>query len=406
MSERDRIRHIVEKWFLCEPLLFGAYTTHALVIEPRIATIRVRDGRIEYNPAFISNLNPRQLESVLQFETLRILLKHPYQRHQENAELTYAASNITLQEYLYTDLPFPTAKKIFGTDEFNRQYLEFYYAKLQELHEINADSDGCVGAAGRMARFSIEASEGDIPIPATLEAYADAAQTGKENAEYWSPDDFLMDRIDEVIHSAEENRAWGSITGGMRERILATLRPRLDYRTILRQFRTSILSSQRILTRMKPNRRYGFDYLGSRRDFVTRLLVAVDVSGSMTSKELEHGFSLINQFFKYGIPCIEVIQFDTEIKGKTMTLKSARHEIQIIGRGGTSFTPLMEFLGAHNEYDGMIIFTDGYADIPPPPKNRYTRILWIFNHETNYRANYPSLKHLGKGAFIRSDALV
>ncbi|MEO1209623.1 MAG: hypothetical protein AAFX78_08790 [Cyanobacteria bacterium J06638_20] len=34
--------------------------------------------------------------------------------------------------------------------------------------------------------------------------------------------------------------------------------PKLDYRAVLRKFRTSILSQQRHLTRMKPNRRYGF----------------------------------------------------------------------------------------------------------------------------------------------------
>ncbi|MCP4698586.1 MAG: hypothetical protein GY862_17305 [Gammaproteobacteria bacterium] len=397
---------------------------HALVMEPRIGTIRVHSGRIEYNPAFIASLKARQLEAVLQFEALRILLRHPYSRCRANAELTYVASNLTLQEHLRTELPFPCALDIFGTDEFDRQYLEFYYSKLLEQAEASGAGQGGAGAgdetenaSGGTSNKDNDAEEGgdndtgegggmdDSPAPGTLDAYADSQQTGKENVEEWGPDDFLMDRMDGIIRAADENQSWGSLAGGLRERILATLRPRLDYRSVLRQFRTSILSSNRILTRMKPNRRYGFQYLGSRWDFVTRLLVAVDVSGSMSSKELEYGFSLINQFFKYGVPFVDVIQFDTEIKGPPLTLKRARHEVQVIGRGGTDFSPLMDYLDGHWEYDGLIIFTDGGASVPRCPKNRRTRILWLFNHESNYQSGYPPLKHLGKAAFIKPDAI-
>ena len=50
---RHRIARIVEKWLLVEPLLLATWTSHALVSEPRIQTIRVQRGRIEYNPEFI-----------------------------------------------------------------------------------------------------------------------------------------------------------------------------------------------------------------------------------------------------------------------------------------------------------------------------------------------------------------
>ena len=82
MAARDRIREVVERWFLVEPLLFAVWTTHHLVIEPRIHSIRVRHGRIEYNPDFLDALDRRQLEAVLRFEALRILLKHPYSSSQ------------------------------------------------------------------------------------------------------------------------------------------------------------------------------------------------------------------------------------------------------------------------------------------------------------------------------------
>src|SRR5579884_2584711 len=118
MTARERIRQVVEKWFLVEPLLFAVWTTHELAVNPHIRTIRVRQGRVEYNPAFIDALGRDELEQVLVLEAMRILLKHPYARQPGDSELAYAASNLTLQEYLETALPLPRARDVFGTTAF------------------------------------------------------------------------------------------------------------------------------------------------------------------------------------------------------------------------------------------------------------------------------------------------
>lgn len=430
---RERIRQIVERWFLIEPLLLSVWTTHHLVIEPRIGTIRVRRGKIEYNPRFIDSLDKRQLEAVLRAEAVRILLKHPYHRRKENAEVAYTASNITLQEYLKSDLPLPRARDIFGTNELDQQYFEFYYHKLLEQADQAAAAKAGMGdqsgvthsksQAGGQERASQqeesgaesqadEGSESGATPPASashqeqqspLEEYADAEVSGQENTEDWDVDELLTDRINEHIRTAEESNRWGTVPGRLKERILATLKPKLDYRTVLRHFRASILSTNRVLTRMKPSRRYGFLYMGSRRDFTTRLLFAVDVSGSISSEDLARGFSIINQFFKYGISAIDVIQFDTEIKGKPLSLKRARYQMVALGRGGTNFAPVIEYIDQHRNYDGLIIFTDGYARVPPTPKNRKTRILWLFNNESNYQRMHNALRPLGRAVFLKEN---
>ncbi len=449
MSARERIRQLIERWFLTEPLLFSLWTTHSLTIEPRIRTIRVRHGKIEYNPDFINGLNKRKLDMVLRCEAVRILLKHPYSRRKENSNFTYTASNITLQEYLKTELPLPFAKDVFGSDKFDQQYFEFYYYKLQELADQIAieslSNNGMTGGhASSSGKKSSQAKSDDgtggeqrdkhdeqsiddigesddskttnsdsdhdegkeesaMSEQSPLEQYADAESCGKENTQDWDRDELLGDRINEKISTAQDTNSWGTVAGKLREFILANLKPKLDYRTVLRQFRASILSVNRILTRMKPSRRYGFLYMGSRRDFTTRLLFAVDVSGSIGSEDLERGFSIINQFFKYGVESIDVIQFDTEIKGKPLSLKKARYTIKALGRGGTDFRPVMEYIDEQRNYDGLIIFTDGYAPIPAKPKNRKTRIMWLFNNETNYQFMHQALKSIGKAAFLKED---
>src|ERR1700704_781773 len=149
MPPRARIPDVVEKWFLVEPLLFAVWTTHELAVNPSIRSIRVHQGRVEYNPAFIDALDRHQLEQTLALEAIRILLKHPYARRPEYAELAYAASNLTLQEYLETRLPLPRARDVFGGPEFDKQYYEFYYSKLLERLASGASpSSASVAGAG------------------------------------------------------------------------------------------------------------------------------------------------------------------------------------------------------------------------------------------------------------------
>ena len=214
------------------------------------------------------------------------------------------------------------------------------------------------------------------------------------NIEYKSPD------LEQIIKAREEN-LWGSLGGTIKQMIEAGLVVAMDYKKILASFRANILSDRRERTRTRPNRRYGFEYMGSRYAFTTKLLVAVDVSGSVSDKSLSQFLSIINRFFKYGIKSIDVIQFDYEIKEEILSLKKAKKFVQILGRGGTAFQPPIDYFSAHTEYDGLIIFTDGYAD-PPQVKTR-RRILWVLTDAESYNGAKNWINNLprNKAMWIR-----
>jgi len=126
-----------------------------------------------------------------------------------------------------------------------------------------------------------------------------------------------------------------------------------------------------------------------------------DVSGSMGSDDLARGFSVVNQFFRYGVPQIDVIQFDAELKGEATTLKRARREAQALGRGGTDFQPIIDHIDEKRDYDGLVIFTDGVAPAPTPPKNKRTRVLWLFVSEDAHAQMAGPLRGVGVSAFLR-----
>lgn len=110
---------------------------------------------------------------------------------------------------------------------------------------------------------------------------------------------------------------------------------------------------------------------------------------------------IINRFFSYGIDKIDVIQFDTEIKGEVLTIKKAQKTLQIRGRGGTNFQAMYNFVEKNNHYDGVIFFTDGYASPPVIKFRPKARFLWILENEECYNAHKNWLKKYGKVTFIQ-----
>ncbi len=59
------------------------------------------------------------------------------------------------------------------------------------------------------------------------------------------------------------------------------------------------------------------------------------------------------------------------------------------------------FFNKHSELSlDLIISQDTFK--PKTPKNKKTRILWLFDNESNYNFNKENLSHLGKMAFLKS----
>lgn len=211
-------------------------------------------------------------------------------------------------------------------------------------------------------------------------------------SELWDEDAFMACTIDTVIDSIE---SWGSIPANVVAQIVANTKARIDYRKTLSGFRASVLSTKRHLTRMRPNRRSGFDNMGSICRFDTKLLLAVDVSGSISDQTLSNFYSIINRFFKYGIEHVDVVQFDcalSEVKGFDKKFK----RVTIQGRGGTNFQPIFDYTARHPEYDGLIIFTDGCAPQPNKSRSMKTKIVWVCDTIDNYNIHHSWMRLTGR----------
>lgn len=386
MSVKEKISQVVDKWFLYEPLLFNVYCTHKL--EPNSdmkCPFRTGKRRIEYNPELLKDSTTEEITQGLKTEVTRILLKHPYQRVPQNpnrSALT-TASDVTINEHCYHD------KKLKDAAHYNMESGLSYEEYYKKLYYICPDFDAMEGDGKQHLMPSLK--KGEI---GEYEAAADAA-------ELWDEDEEMADSVNQQIQKAQKTNQWGSISGDFQETITASLKIPMDYRRILSQFRACIISQRRKLTRMKPNRRYGFEFMGSQFEPKTHLLVAVDVSGSIETEDLKNFFSIINRFFSYGVEAINVITFDWELQ-QEFELKKAAKNIKITGRGGTNFQCAVDYYENHSEFQGMIIFTDGYAEVPKIKKAK--QLLWILTGKTEYDHAIKWIKdlRLSKATWIPS----
>lgn len=420
VSERIS-KKIYDIWFLSEPALYGILCSHELTENPKIPiAVRCGKGRIEYNPTIAKDLTDKELEESFRTEVIRIMLRHPYLR-QPNcpAAIRTTASNIVLtNNYKFSFLTLDTANDFQLPDT---EYFEWYCKKLitksEASNSLSSDNSSTTPQSsynedsknddsnntnleknqGEESNNQNDNSQSNTTLTEESEKESHTPRSPKSSqSELWEEDDFQSNRIKEII---ENITSWGSLSADIVEYIKASLKVQIDYRKALSGFRASVISSRRNLTRMRPNRRTDFQNLGSVYKMCTNLLVAVDVSGSISKEMMQKFYSIIGQFFKYGIESIDTVQFDTKL-GEIVPMKKAQSRIKVTGRGGTDFQPVFDFFRTSKvRYDGLIIFTDGYA-AEPQIIGRCPKVLWVFPDRNCEKNCAQKLKKYGRCCVI------
>ena len=367
---QERYSRILEQWFIMEPPLFQVLCIHELVPNTQMKC-PLRSGRnmLEYNPEIVVEMSDAALEEALRAEAVRLLLKHPYERRPDGCsqQAMGLGSNLVIGDnYSHPRFRIETPQE-FGLK--NGMSFEWYAREVEKQQEKSGSGDG----------------DEDSP------AGASGNDKHRDLAELWDEDDMTVQLINGIISTT---KSWGSIPGNLAEILTSSFKAKINWRNVFAGFRASIISSKRKLTRMRPNRRTGFDNMGSVRRFDTKPLVAVDVSGSISTESLQYFYGVINSAFRYGFESIDVVQFDHGVRA-VHNLKKVIKDIAILGRGGTSFQEPIDY--AHeNGYDGLVMLTDGYAPEPVLPQGFKTGLLWVCENESCLQAHKNWMEKSGR----------
>lgn len=411
-SIEKKFKTIISSWFFTHPLLYSVYCTHSLVENNNLQIpMRSGKGRIEYSSQLLEKATDSILEKYLKVELYRIVLMHPYSRQPVNAmkNILLLASDVTIYqnckkeffaqeksqtafclngvEYLkslaarFANSENPLGEKWNGTEE-----LQFFLKNLviaPRTGELMLIDKLTFEQWYKKILFLIKETSIGGEQAGTNSAFTHA---GNQASELWEENQEIQAQLENQIQKADSEEGWGGLGGDLKRQIKEQGDFSFDYRRALTQFRQSIVSANRSLTRMRPSRRYGFKAMGSRYDRKANVLIAVDVSGSITDESFGNFYHAIRNFFFLGlIEKIDLIFFDVNLKNtKPIPFTKNINLNQIKGRGGTNFQSPLDFFSLHSsEYSGLIIFTDGEGEVPKLECQK-KNILWILDSRLSY----------------------
>lgn len=369
--------------------------------------VPMRSGqrRIEYSPKLLEKASDKTVENYLRVEMYRILLGHPYARKPYKAQpgILLAASDAVVYglfpeadslhlsgiEYLKNQaVRFHTLVNPLGEHWAGSQEEKFFQRNLGLDHKTNHlvfTDDLSFEEWYKRILFLVK----ETSVSGENAGFSGAAENSAftdEVAELWEENEEIQNEIHENIQKADLDQGWGGLGGNLKRELQDSCDFSFDYRRALTKFRQNIVSANRKLTRMRPSRRYGFKAMGSRYERKANILIAVDVSGSITDESFEHFTHAIKNFFFLGIiEKIDLIFFDVNLKDTNPVSFSKKITLDSIkGRGGTNFQPALDYFTDHSQkYSGLIIFTDGEGEIPVL-KAGTSSILWILDSRLAY----------------------
>ena len=191
-------------------------------------------------------------------------------------------------------------------------------------------------------------------------------------------------QLKEVADQIEKSR--GNIPGemkGLLDSLNSKEPPKFDWKAYLRRFTGG---SQKVFTkklRRKFNKRFE-DNPGLKIKHRKHILVAVDTSGSVSDKEVQEFFHEIGHINKTGAE-ITVVQCDTHIRH--IGPYKAGDKIEIHGRGGTYFDPVLELYNeSQDKYTCLIYLTDGECDCSVKPRGK---MLWVISTRGSINDSLP-----------------
>lgn len=204
--------------------------------------------------------------------------------------------------------------------------------------------------------------------------------------------DIIKDLVRHATKITKETNAWDSVPGDIRDQIddlIKPAQPLLTWNNVLKQFVGRSIESVLDYTMKKRSRRFG-TRPGTKKEDVLRLVIGLDVSGSVDNEMLKRWIGELYWIEKTGAT-VDVCEFDTRV-GKQYKL--SEFDGNIYGGGGTDLEPMLKH-ATENGYDALVCFTDMYA---PIIETIYSvPVLWVVSNNSGGKDDFP----YKRGLFIR-----
>ena len=400
---KARVRLILGQAF------FGTLSLRLKLVPGSLPTMATDGSRIVYNPAFVDQPKPAEVEGTVAHEVLHCALGHQSRRGERDPELWNQAADFAINPILLGNgFTLPVGALV--DPAFNNLSAEEIYARLlqrrggggappkQEPQQTNA--------GGGTANDPQETQGGGTPDPnsespgQSLSKQAALATGACPNPESMRSGGFgeVWDATDEQGHPASpaekrrqehewsiaaeqalrSARACGHEPAGVDRPLSESRQSRQDWRTILRDFVAATAPSDYRWS--PPNRRHigsGLYLPSVERRGLGEIVIAVDTSGSIGRIELEQFAGEISAISEEAKPeAIHVVYCDAAVQSTQQFGPSEPVRLEPRGGGGTDFRPAFEWVAENHIAPVCLIYLTDLCCDSSPEAPEYP-VLWV-----------------------------
>lgn len=370
---------------LTEPFFAEIIRTITKVRDEKIPTagvcVKDSDLYLYWNPKFLGNLPSSEIFGLLKHECYHLFFDHCTTRRMEPHGVANVATDLAINSLIPEDeLPkcglFP-GKPLDLTKIKDPARL----AEMQKVSDKIASfpkgmsSDWYFSALMEDPEVANALGAGDGEgLEISMDDHGQWGEMSDEEAA------IIKGKVKEILRTAvkraDGSNSWGSIPAPVREQLRKMVSDTVDWKAVLRNF---VGTSQRLNkshTMRRINRKYPYIHSGVQRGRTATVGVFVDMSGSVSDENLEQIYAVLGSLAKQ--VTFKFYPFDTEVDADNAFewKKGKKREAIRYRAGGTSFVAVNDFVKKHrDEFDGVIICTDGMAEDPGPSPVRRCWVL-------------------------------
>ncbi len=327
---------------------------------------------IYFNPLLFLTLDIRQMASAVKHEILHILSLHLIRAKELTTGYSALAVNMAMDIVVnaYLDNLPPYAVTLgwvnanYALQLLPFEPFEYYAEKLQTAMDLQAeDKDGAEVEGNGEERIAA-----DYDPARTHDLWAESGDVDEKT---------LREFTAKVVDNAQK----GAVPAYLASVIAALKNSRgeLPWNLYLQRLMGAVESDRKKTvarrSRRQPDR---LDLRGELRSHKAKVVVALDMSGSISDEEFYQAIKEVLAIVKNHRQEITVVECDSEIRRvyKAGAVKDIKERLAI--RGGTRFTPVIEYANA-NKVDLLVYFTDGKGEDRLLSRPRGYKTLWVIS---------------------------
>ncbi len=400
ISIKDKFAKAKVHLVISSPFFSSILLKRDLVERKDLPTMAVdKEGNILYNPDFVEQLSVDTLTFVLAHESMHVALAHLHRLQNRDPELWNIACDAVINEILIkagVGKFLEGGIRMEGADERTAEsiYAELLNQKHQQQQgqgQGDGEGSGSGGGSGSLSGGSNGHGSGQSSSKLTVKDILPELANGiTESDAKQAERDGKMD----MSQALQGMRMRGKGAGQYLEGILGKLiESSVPWYELLERYMTS--KSERHQTWNRPNRRMMQTAYLPRRERYThmgKVLVAVDVSGSISNEEVCEAFGHITRICEQCRPeKVEVIMVTSAVEDK-FEYTPDEYPIQPPTHrycGGTNMCEVARWVEKSDEKPEIaIVITDG---LTPFPDSCECELLWVIKYPgaSRNRFNVP-----------------